>query len=514
MWGSVSEAVGPRGERVAIKELHASVVADPEARRRFDAVAPVLRSIDHPHVVRMVNAFEADGRCMLVSEFLDGGTLRQRSAGGVSPEVACALMLAVASGVDRAHRAGVLHRDLKPENVLFTSTGVAKVSDFGLAEIVSGPNTLATRGGGVLGAPAYMAPELVRSEQPSAASDVYALATMLYELLAGRLPFPEGRDGVTTMARHVQEAPTDLVSVAAGVAPSVAGVTMRGLAPEPGDRHASADHFGAALADAAAQAWGPGWLRQTGITVTASEAVTDRLHATRALEVPLVAETLAPPAPAPAPTPTPTPAPAPEPDPAPAPGETITAPAVAAAQAPTMAPPSAAAAPPPLPPDASAPKRRGGLFAAIAIVVVIAAGLIFGITRSGGSSGPTTIGPKTVNVDARKAFTDTGVALKVGDKVAITATGQIFPDSPAHRELIATPDGAPGHPELLQFNVIPAPKHGGLIGRVGTTGAPFLVGHETHFSAASAGNLFLGINDTGLFNNDGAFIAKVTVTRK
>lgn|GEM_PF-7019557 len=511
MWGSVSEAVDPRGNRVAIKELYASVVADPEARRRFETAGPLLQSIDHPHVVRIVSAFDAGGRCVIVSEFLDGGTLRQRSGGGVSPEVACALMLAVASGVDRAHRAGVLHRDLKPENVLFTSTGVAKVSDFGLAEVVSGANTLATRGGGVLGAPSYMAPELVRSEQPSPASDVYALATMLYELLAGRLPFPEADDGVTTMARHVQEAPADLVSVAAGVAPSIAGVAMRGLAPEPGDRYGSADQFGAALADAAAQAWGPGWLRQTGITVTASEAVTDRLHATRALEVPVVAETLAPRAPAAVP-------PSPAPAPAPAPNETITAPAVAASQAPTMAPSPAAAVPAqaPPPPPAAAPKHRGGLIVAVvAIVVVIAAGLVFGLTRStGGKSGPTTIGPKTVNVDARKAFTDTGVALKVGDDVSITATGQIFPDSPTHRELIATPDGAPGHPELLQFNVIPAPQHGGLIGRVGTTGAPFLVGHEAHFSAASVGNLFLGINDTGLFNNDGAFTAKVTVTRK
>jgi hypothetical protein len=150
----------------------------------------------------------------------------------------------------------------------------------------------------------------------------------------------------------------------------------------------------------------------------------------------------------------------------------------------------------------------------VIVVVVVAGGLIFFLTRDTGGGGPTTIGPKTVSVDARKAFTDTGVALKVGDDVAVTATGQIFPDSPTHRELIAGPDGAPGHPELLQFNVVPAPQHGGLIGKVGATGAPFLVGHELHFSAASAGHLFLGINDTGLFNNDGAFVAKVTVTRK
>ncbi|HMC67654.1 MAG TPA: protein kinase, partial [Mycobacteriales bacterium] len=144
VWGTVSEAVDPRGQRVAVKELHASLVADPDARRRFAAIASVLTSIDHPHVVRVVDYADDDGRCLLVSELLDGNTLRQRTRAGVSPEVACALVLAVASGVDRAARAGTLHRDLKPENVLFTSTGVPEVSDFGLAEIVSGSRTLAT----------------------------------------------------------------------------------------------------------------------------------------------------------------------------------------------------------------------------------------------------------------------------------------------------------------------------------------------------------------------------------
>jgi serine/threonine-protein kinase len=505
VWGTVSEAVDPHGRRVALKELHASVVADPEVHGRFSAVTPLLTALDHPHLARVVDAIDTDGRLVLVSELVDGGTLRLRARGGVSPEVATALVLAIASGVDRATRAGLLHRDLKPENVLFTSTGVAKVSDVGLAQIVSGPRTLATRDGTVLGAPAYMAPELVRSEAPTPASDVYALATILYELLAGRLPFADDANGLTTMTRHVQDEPADLLEVAKGVAPPIAAVTMRGLAADPAARCASADEFGAALADAAAHAWGPGWLRQTGITVTASETVTDRLRATRALEVPAVAETMAPPSP---------PAAVAASAPPPSVDETITAPAVAAP--PTMAPPaSQPAASTPAPAPAPAGKRRGGLIAAVVVaVVVIGAGLAFLLTSSGGGGGPTTIGPKTVSVDSRTPWTDTGIALKQGDNVVIAASGDIFPDSPAHRDLVAGPDGAPGHPELLQFNVIPTPQHGGLIGRVGTDGTPFNVGHALTFPAAGPGHLFLGINDTGLFNNDGAFVAKVTVTRK
>jgi hypothetical protein len=146
-------------------------------------------------------------------------------------------------------------------------------------------------------------------------------------------------------------------------------------------------------------------------------------------------------------------------------------------------------------------------------VVVAGAALGFFLTRDSGG-GAKTIGPKTVTVDSRKPWTSTGIVLKVGDEVAITASGQIFPDSPTHRELVATPDGAPGHSELLQFNVVPGIQHGGLIGRVGDGGTPFNVGSKNNFGAAAAGRLFLGINDTGLFNNDGAYTAHVTVTRK
>jgi len=479
----VAEAVDARGRRVAVKELHASLVALPNVRSRFAATASMLTAIDHPHVVRVMDAFDADGRCVLGSEFLDGGTLRQRSARGVSPEVACAVVLAVASGIERANRAGVLHRDLKPENVLFTSTGVAKVSDFGLAEIVSGPRTVATRDGTVLGAPDYMPPELVRSEQPCPASDVYALATMLYELLAGRLPFVADGDPLATMARHVQEAPADLMAVAHGVAPSIAGVTMHGLAPEPDDRYAAADEFGAALADAAAQAWGPGWLRQTGITVTASEVITDRLRATRALEAPVVADTLAPRV---------------------DPNETVTAPVVA----------TVSDAPVPvsvLPPSRSSSSRRGGLIAAAVVaVIVVGAGLLFLLTRSSG--GPTTIGPKSVNVPGTATWTDTGIDLHEGDDVSVTASGTVFPGLP-DRSIAATPDGVPNRPEFRSANVVAGVDHSGLIGRVGATGQPFVVGHDDRFTAA-AGRLFLGINDVGVENNDGSFSASVTVTRK
>jgi len=158
-----------------------------------------------------------------------------------------------------------VHRDVKPENMLFAASGVIKVTDFGLAKVVGGPGdsqTRLTRVGDVLGTPAYIAPEQVRRDgRLSPATDVYGLATMLYELLAGVLPFPEnGRDVAALLFQHAYEPPVPLGDVAPGVPGPVAAVVMRALATDPQQRFATAESFGVALAGACAQAWGPGWL--------------------------------------------------------------------------------------------------------------------------------------------------------------------------------------------------------------------------------------------------------------
>ena len=150
--------------------------------------------------------------------------------------------------------------------------------------------------------------------------------------------------------------------------------------------------------------------------------------------------------------------------------------------------------------------------AALVAVLLVAGGLVFFLTRNT-SSGPTIIGPKTVTVDGRVAWTDTRIVLKQGDDVAITASGTVFTNK-NFRDVRASPDGVPNQPGLRQFDVVTGGDHGGLIGRISDAGAPFIVGSADRFQADSAGQLFLGINDTGVDDNDGAFVAKVTVTRK
>lgn len=249
--------------RVAIKQLPAAFAEDESVRRRFMAEARVLASLDHPHVVPVYDFVEHDGVCLLVMEHLPGGTLRSRvaAAGGFTASHAVAVSLACMSGLSAAHRRGVLHRDVKPENMLFSAAGVLKVTDFGIAKVIGGPGTALTRVGDVIGTPAYIAPEQVRGGPISPATDVYAVATMLYEMIARTLPFEDNGEAMALLFKHAYEAPIPLRDVAPGVPEPVAAVIMRGLATEPAERFTTAEAFGAALAEAGTQAWGPGWLQ-------------------------------------------------------------------------------------------------------------------------------------------------------------------------------------------------------------------------------------------------------------
>ena len=265
------------GRRVAIKQLPEAFAADPGVRRRFTAEAQVLASLDHPHVVPVYDFVEREGICLLVMELLPGGTLRSRvAAGGCTAPYAVAVSLACLSGLSAAHRRGILHRDVKPENMLFAASGVLKVTDFGIAKVIGGPGTVLTRVGDVVGTPAYIAPEQVRGGKLSPATDVYALATMLYELIAGVFPFTtetEGED-LALLFKHAYEKPVPLRDVAPGVPDQVAAVVMRGLATEPADRFETAEAFGVALAEAATQAWGPGWLAAEQVPIMDTGSMT------------------------------------------------------------------------------------------------------------------------------------------------------------------------------------------------------------------------------------------------
>jgi Protein kinase domain len=269
------------GRSVAVKQLPRAFAADAAVRTRFVSEARLLAGLDHPHVVPVFDFVEKDGLCLLVMELLPGGTVWNRfGAEGFTPPAACATVLAASAGLQAAHEKNVLHRDVKPENLMFSSEGVLKVTDFGIAKVIGGDSTLATRAGEVLGTPAYIAPEQARGGPLSPATDVYALATMLYELLSGQLPFPEDADAMALLFKHAYEDPVPLDQKTANVPSPVVPVVMRGLATAPEDRYQSAESFAIALAEACTTVWGPGWLAAEGVPVMGAGpvvAATERL---------------------------------------------------------------------------------------------------------------------------------------------------------------------------------------------------------------------------------------------
>ncbi|MEQ0562037.1 serine/threonine-protein kinase [Amycolatopsis sp. NEAU-NG30] len=252
------------GRSVAIKQLPWDVLNHAASSELFDREARVLASLDHPHIVPVYDYVRTGREHLLVMERLDGGTVHSRfHGGGVSGEQACAIGLATLAGLHAAHRAGVLHLDVKPRNLLFTTQGVMKVADFGIARVISEGATLVTHGGEILGTPAYIAPEQAMGNALSPAADVYAAGTVLYELLSGELPFDNTRGAISMMRQHMFTDPKPI----AGVPAPIAAVVMRSLARELESRYREAESFAADLAAAATAVFGPGWLERAEVPV-------------------------------------------------------------------------------------------------------------------------------------------------------------------------------------------------------------------------------------------------------
>jgi Tol biopolymer transport system component/tRNA A-37 threonylcarbamoyl transferase component Bud32 len=180
---------------VAVKFLNQDA-ADAAARRRFQREAQTASSLNHPHILTVYDVGEEDGRQYIVTEFVDGGTLRDWSVSARRNwRQVIELLVGVADGLATAHDAAILHRDIKPENVLVSRSGYAKLADFGLAKVdervapdATGMMT-ATRAGMIVGTAAYMSPEQAAGQRLDARSDIFSFGVLLYEQLAGRRPF-------------------------------------------------------------------------------------------------------------------------------------------------------------------------------------------------------------------------------------------------------------------------------------------------------------------------------------
>lgn len=243
------------GREVAVKVLPEEVSGDAERLRRFEQEAKAASTLNHPAILTVHDFGAERGIAYLVTELLEGRTLRVRlQEGPLPPRQAALLGAEVARGLAAAHEKGIVHRDLKPENLFLLESGTAKILDVGLARfdaaaagVAKDATTLAeTEAGRILGTVGYMAPEQVRGERIDARADLFALGCVLYECLAGRRAF--ARDtAVETMSAILKEEPPSLGERGVEVPPALARVVERCLAKSPKERFQSARDLAFAL---------------------------------------------------------------------------------------------------------------------------------------------------------------------------------------------------------------------------------------------------------------------------
>ena len=254
--GSSGEVWRARDERlgrdVAIKIMLPHASSDSERLRRFAEEARLAGSLNHPNLLTVHDVGEHAGLPMLVTECLDGQSLRRRLEAGPLPVgKAISVAFGIARGLAAAHARGVVHRDVKPENVFLRTDGDVKILDFGLAKLqpalASQPAAQRlTVDGLILGTPGYMAPEQVRGEPADAGADLFAVGVITYEMLAGRNPFKRASIVETLHATLTADAP-DLTASIPGIPPALAKLVMRLLEKDPQARFLSAQDLAWAL---------------------------------------------------------------------------------------------------------------------------------------------------------------------------------------------------------------------------------------------------------------------------
>jgi len=232
------------GRLVALKVLHPDVAADPERRRRLLLEAQAASALNDPHIVALYDLGSADGIDFLVMEYVPGKTLDKLIArGGLQIQQMLEYAVAVAEALATAHKAGVVHRDMKPGNIMITEEGAVKVLDFGLAKLTeaseagapSGPGSLVSMAGIILGTAAYMSPEQAQAQLVDARSDIFSFGVVLYEMLAGQRPF-QGSDRMSTLAAVVRQEPKLLTELNAATPSELERVVLRCLRKDPNER--------------------------------------------------------------------------------------------------------------------------------------------------------------------------------------------------------------------------------------------------------------------------------------
>jgi formylglycine-generating enzyme required for sulfatase activity/dienelactone hydrolase len=236
---------------VAIKVLPPEFASDPDRMRRFELEAKAVGQLNHPNILVVHDVGSSEGAPCLVTELLEGESLRQSLAGGGLPiRQAIDYGVQVASGLAAAHEKGIVHRDLKPENVFITQSGFVKILDFGLAKLRSTPmlpeeavrlskDILVTEEGTIIGTAPYMSPEQARGQPVDARTDLFSFGAVLYEMVTGRRAF-DGDSPVSILSAILTETPPGARTLLPGVPEEMDRILKRCLEKDPANRYRSA----------------------------------------------------------------------------------------------------------------------------------------------------------------------------------------------------------------------------------------------------------------------------------
>jgi len=258
--GGMGEVYRARDTRllrdVALKLLPESFTTDPDRLRRFEQEARAVAALNHPNIVSVYDIGNAGGVHYIVSEFLEGETLRQLiSPSGMATRKVMELAVQLAQGLAAAHEQGIVHRDLKPENIIVTRNGRLKILDFGLAklrrphtpaETIDGITVAETNAGQVLGTVGYMSPEQVRGDPADHRSDIFSFGSILYEMLYGQRAFKRNT-GAETMTAILNDDPSEFSGRSLTIAPALERIMRHCMEKQPGQRFQSAHDIAFAL---------------------------------------------------------------------------------------------------------------------------------------------------------------------------------------------------------------------------------------------------------------------------